>query len=322
MLPWEFMRMHIKCRSMKIPLLFTLFVASLVQVSCNQEQETGKKDFPPLSIRVEKVSRMDITDSIQIFGSVKLRQDTYVASQFNGRLTRFSLIQGDRVIKGEELGRVVPPGREALKQVMSELTDQQKEMVDREIREIPLVSPISGTVLEVMQHNGDVVDKGESIVHIANLGKLDVYGDLPVSYLPLVKPLKTLRVVFVNYPHEPLSLKISAFDGRVDTRRQTIQVRLSLDNTLDEFRPGMVVKIEIPNKVHTGALVIPRHALLEEEGIYSVFVFKDNQVEKRNVKTGIRHSAYVEVVSGLSEGELVVTEKAYSLTDGMKVRVQ
>ncbi len=307
---------------MRIPGFFPCASIIVLLVSCNQQESNSPKDLPPLTIHVETVSRMDITDSIQIFGMVKLRQEAKLASQFDGRLTGFTLLQGDRVTKGQEIGIIVPPEREALNQSTLEMDAQQQQIMLLEIREIPLYSPIQGTVLEVMQHNGDVLQKGESIVHIADLGQLDIYGDLPVSYLPQVKGLNALRVTFVDYPVRPLLLPISAFDGQVDAQKQTIQIRLALNNPQYEYRPGMMVRLDFPDKVHSGALVITRPALLEEEGVYSVFVLKDNQVEKREVQIGIKHGDYVEVIDGLAEGELVANHKAYSLTDGMKVRVQ
>jgi multidrug efflux pump subunit AcrA (membrane-fusion protein) len=290
--------------------------------SCKQQETNTPVQLPPLSIQVEKVTRMDLTDSIQIFGMVKLRQEAFLASQFDGRLTGFSLLQGDHVGKDQEIGVIVPPMREALNQSMANMNEAQRQILADEIKEIPLFSPIQGTVLEVLQHEGDVLQAGESIVHIANLDILDIYGDLPVPYLPRVKELNTLKVAFLEYPHRPLLLPISAFDGKVDNQKQTIQIRLALNNSRGEFRPGMMVRLVFPDKVHLGALVIPRPALLEEEGIYSVFIVKDSQVEKRNVQVGIKHDDFVEVLLGLEEGEIIANQKAYSLTDGMKVQIR
>jgi multidrug efflux pump subunit AcrA (membrane-fusion protein) len=290
--------------------------------SCKQQETNTPVQLPPLSIQVEKVTRMDLTDSIQIFGMVKLRQEAFLASQFDGRLTGFSLLQGDHVGKDQEIGVIVPPMREALNQSMANMNEAQRQILADEIKEIPLFSPIQGTVLEVLQHEGDVLQAGESIVHIANLDILDIYGDLPVPYLPRVKELNTLKVDFLEYPHRPLLLPISAFDGKVDNQKQTIQIRLALNNSRGEFRPGMMVRLVFPDKVHLGALVIPRPALLEEEGIYSVFIVKDSQVEKRNVQVGIKHDDFVEVLLGLEEGEIIANQKAYSLTDGMKVQIR
>jgi multidrug efflux pump subunit AcrA (membrane-fusion protein) len=290
--------------------------------SCKHQATSEPIPFPPLSIQVEKVTRMDLSDSIQIFGMVKLRQEAKLASQFDGRLTGFSLLQGDHVEKDQEIGMIVPPMREALNQSMSEMNEAQRQILADEIREIPLFSPIRGTILEVLQHNGDVLQAGESIVHIADLNVLDIYGDLPLAYLPRVRGLNALKVAFLEYPHRPLLLPISAFDGKVDDQKQTIQIRLALNNPQGEFRPGMMVRLVFPDQVHMGALVIPRTALLEEEGIYSVFVVNEQLVEKRNVQVGIKHDDFVEVLQGLNEGDIVAKEKAYSLTDGMKVQIQ
>jgi len=58
---------------------------------------------------------------------------------------------------------------------------------------------------------------------IAYLNQLDIYGDLPIAYVPQVKQLKTLEVTFVDYPHKPLFLPVSAFDGKVDIQTTIIK---------------------------------------------------------------------------------------------------
>lgn len=314
--------MKIKYVQMRTFRIFTYILLLALLHACNHQETTHRPPVAPLAIQVEEVGRMDVTDSIQIFGSVKLRHEAFLASQFDGRLTGFSLLQGDRVEAGQQIGTIIPPMREALNQALKEMNEEQKQIIADEIREIPLFSPIRGTVLDVSQHNGDVVDKGESIVHIADLTILDIYGELPVVFLPQVRKLNTIEVTFVGYQHSPLLLAISAFDGMVNNQKQTIQIRLALNNPQMEFRPGMKVRLVFPDQVHKGALVISRTALLEEEGVQSVFVVKDNKVEKRKVQIGIKHDDYVEVLQGLTEGEIVANYKAYSLTDGMKIQIQ
>jgi len=306
---------------MRLTSLYLVIMMFLV-VSCQKQKTSEQKVQPPLGIKVEKVSRKDLADTISIYGMIKLRQEAFLASQFDGRITEFNLIRGDQVNTGQQIAIIIPPQREALIQTISGMSEEQKNILEQEIKEIPLLSPIKGTILEVMQHVGDVVQQGESIVHIANLSILDVYGDLPVIYLPRVKQLKTLRLEFIDFPHSPIYLPISAFDGQVDAKKQTIQIRLALSNPNQEFRPGMMVRLEFPEKVHQNTLVISRSALLEEEGIYSVFVFKDDHVEKRIVQIGIKHDDVVEITSGLNEGEMVANQKTYSLTDGMNVQIQ
>lgn len=290
--------------------------------SCKEPQPVKQKDYPPVQIKTAKVTRADMVDTIVIFGEIRLRNDALMASQFDGRLTEFNLLTGDRVTEGLKIGVIIPPMREALNQVIKDMDEQQRKLVAEEIKEIPLYSPINGIVLEVMQNTGDVVQKGESIVHIANLDTLDIYGDLPLAFLPQVRQQKTLKISFLSYPHPPLYLPVSAFSGNVNPEKQTVNIRLALKNRKHEFRPGMIVRLSFPDKVHKNTLVIPRPALLEEEGVYSVYVLNGNTVEKRNVTVGIKQDKLVEILSGLTEGEQIATEKAYSLTDGMEVQVK
>ncbi|MCB0294718.1 MAG: hypothetical protein KDG51_05660, partial [Calditrichaeota bacterium] len=64
-----------------------------------------------------------------------------------------------------------------------------------------------------------------------------------------------------------------------------------------------------------------RRALVESEGTLFVFVVKDHRVEKRPVVPGIMQNRWIEIRSGVSIGEAVVTDRAYSLEDGLEVEV-
>ncbi len=305
---------------MKYRFFTIIFLFILMAASCTPGRKKANKEIKPVvKIQTARVSTADMMDTIQIYGEVKLRQVVNIASQFDGRLSGFSLLTGDRVKKGAALGMIIPPMREALLQSMGNLTDAQKQLVAKEVKEIPLYSPINGVVLEVMQHTGDVLQKGQAIVRIADLKHLDIYGDLPVKYLSRVKKTEKLAIQFINLPHKAMILPVSAFSGKVDTKKQTIGIRLALNNHSGDFRPGMQVILRFPGVFHKNAIVIPRTALLEEEGVYSVFVIHGKKAEKRNIQIGIRNKNLVEVLSGLKSGETVATEKAYSLTDGMEV---
>ena len=303
--------------------LFFLSVLLFAILSCQKsDQATEKAPEPVMHITAEPVVRTDMIDTVRIYGEVKLRQEALLASQFDGRLTEFSLLIGDWVKKNQQIGVIIPPQREALLQVLPHIDADMRPALEQQIKAIPLVSPIDGVVLEVRHHSGDVLQKGEPIVHIGDLSRLDVHGDLPLRDLPLVRKLKRITVSFVDYPHDPISLPIQAIGGKVDLAKQTVPIRLLLDNRNGEFRPGMQVQLTFPGQMHKDALVMPRAALLEEEGVFTAFVVKGNKVEKRRLTPGILHADRVEVRSGLQEGERVATKKAYSLTDGMEVIVE
>ncbi|MDZ7290328.1 MAG: efflux RND transporter periplasmic adaptor subunit [candidate division KSB1 bacterium] len=301
------------------PTILIIF-AALLFVACGKEAQTAsEKPEPVVHVKTAPVSRQDMVDTLNIFGTVALRQEAFLASQFDGRLTDFSLLLGDHVKKGEQIGTIVPAEREALLQVTNQMPVEMRPLLEQQIKTIPLYSPLDGVVLEVLHHTGDVVQKGEQIVHLGDLSVLDVRGDLPVRYLPLLRRSGKIRVTFVDYPHAPLSLPLEVVSGKINTDNQTVVIRLALANPNGEFRPGMLARLTFPSETHANALTIPRPALLEEEGVFHVFVLQENKVEKRAVKVGILHDDHVEILAGVNENERVVTEKAYSLEDGMEV---
>lgn len=301
-----------------------LLAALIASAGCNAvSDETPRPDAGPrIAITTAPVTRADIVDTTSIFGTVSLRQQASLGSQFDGRLSDFTLLPGDRVRKGQQIGTIIPPAREALLQVINEMPAAVRPNLERQIHAIPLVSSMDGVVLEVWRHTGDVVQKGEQIVHIGDLRELDIRGDLPVRHLPTIRKAATITVDFVDYPHAPLSLPLQAIAGRVNENNQTVMIRLKLENPAGEFRPGMLVKLSFVDRGHPGALVIPRAALLEEEGVYYVFVLKENKVERREVTPGILQDSRVEILRGVEENEVVAIEKAYSLQDGMEVQVK
>lgn len=81
----------------------------------------------------------------------------------------------------------------------------------------------------------------------------------------------------------------------------------------------MRVKISFPTPVHANALLVPRQALVEEEGKYFLFTLENGKTQKRSVDVGIMKDDVVEITSGVEENQSVVTEKAYSLKDNMEV---
>lgn len=299
-------------------LLPIIFLGTIL-FACQQAPKTQpEKAELKIRIKTADVIRGDITDTISIFGELALRQEAWLSSQFDGRLTEFSLLKGDKVEKGQLAGVIVPARREALLQAADNISDELKPLLDAQVKSIPLYCPVAGIVLDVLMHTGDVVAKGEHIVHIGDLRTLDVQGELPVQYLETARKAKKLNVQFTNYLHPELNLPIETFTANV-SENQSLLIRLKLNNPSLKFRPGMRVKISFPTLVHKEALLIPRTALVEEEGQYFVFTLENGKTLKRRIKTGIMHNNYVEVISGVEENQQVAVEKAYSLKDNLEV---
>lgn len=298
-----------------------LLMILLGACSPKPQSDTQLKTDTRLSIKTATVAQGSITDTVSIFGELKLRQEAWLSSQFDGRITEFTWLKGDRVSKNQRAAVIIPARREALLQVADSLPEEYKPILNEQEKPIALYNPVSGVVLEVLRHNGDVVSRGEHIAHIGVLSTLDVQGELPVKYLPAAQKAKKLQVRFTDFPALALSLPIETFTGTV-SENQSLIVRLTLPNPKLNYRPGMRVKISFPLPEHQRALLVPRKALVEEEGEYSVFVIENSTAFKKKVAVGILHDDFVEITSGLEANQQVAIEKAYSLKNNMEVNVK
>ena len=300
--------------------IVAVIIVSFLFISCKQKEDSSTaRKLPVLKVKTEKPQRENMVDTIKIYGEIKIRNEAHVASQFEGRLENFSKLPGDKVKKGERIGTVIPAEREALLQISNDIDDSLKYLLNNQTQPIPLYSPITGIVLSVKNHTGDFIQKGESVMHLGDLNMLDVYADLPTKYLNRVSKMKYMNLRFLSFPHPDMKLPIKAISGLVDPPKQTATIRLELDNRKNEFRPGMLALLYFPSGTHNNVITLSRNSVVEEEGVYSVFIINGNRVTEKNVKVGIFSNNRVEIISGLSENDIVVSDKAYSLTDGMEV---
>lgn len=307
---------------MKKKIVIVFFSILFIMACGNERKADPLNQKVKVHVKTEPVKRADMADTIKFYGEVAFRDEIFLASQFDGRLSDFHLYLGDVVKQGQQIGQIIPAQREALLQVLPHINNDLRPVLEKQIRAIPLASPLNGTILKVFLHNGDVLQKGQPIVHIGNLDVLDVIGELPVSALPLARKQSTIGLKFIDFKHPALNLPVAAIGGKVDAQKQTVPIRLTLNNPDHQFRPGMRALLFFEGRTYSNTLVIPRSALLEKEGVYSAFVIKKGIARERLLKIGLKQADKIEVLAGLKEGDQVVTEKAYSLVDGMEVVVE
>jgi len=306
-------------------ILSSLTVFSFLYTACSasgSNPEEAKAVETVIRVKAEPVQRQTMADTLTIYGEVAFRQETFLASQFDGRLSDFALLTGDRVEKGQKIAVIIPRNREALLHLDNQTPAEVRELAEKEIKTIPLFSPIDGVVLEVLRHTGDVVQPGEQIAHIGEDRLLEIRGQLPVKYIEAARQAHQAQAAFYGLDLPPLQLPVAAISADIDPQTQSTIMRLDLPNLAGHFRPGMRVKLSLLDRYHSGALTVPRSALREDEGIFNVFVLESGRVKKQEVKTGIMEGERVEILKGVNNNDTVVTDGVYSLEDGMEVEVE
>lgn len=181
---------------------------------------------------------------------------------------------------------------------------------------VQLRAPLSGTITEVLVAPGSFVEAGAQLLRVTDLTQL--WLEARVAEVDAGR-LGTPRgaVFFVEGVDEPLELGADAMlarGSRVDPRTQTIPVVFAVDNASARLPVGAFARVHLVTGEERTALAVPESALVDDSGMFVVFVQVEGEAfERRVVRLGARDRGYVEVTSGLRAGEHVVTRGAWSV---------
>lgn len=174
-------------------------------------------------------------------------------------------------------------------------------------------APISGTVISKQIVEGQYVDEGTTIYTIADLSRVWVYLEVYEGDIRFVKTGQAVDITTEAYPNELFRGRVTFIDPVMNPETRTVRVRTEFPNTGGKLKPQMYAKaaVSLPQKE---ALAVPVHAVVQTGKRNVVWVeLKENQFEPREVTLGARTDGWYEIVSGLSEGEMIVTTGGYLL---------
>ena len=187
---------------------------------------------------------------------------------------------------------------------------QMEKIVDRTI-----IAPIDGVVLRRDGEVGEIAEAGQILFRIGVLKPLRVVAEVNEEDIPRVAIGQTVLLRTDAFPARRLEGKVSEITPIGDPVAKTYRIKASLpDDT--PLLPGMSVEANVVTREKPGALLIPADAVQGS----TVFVLEGSRVEKRVIEVGIRGAQAVEVLSGLSTGDRVVSPAVAGLADGARVR--
>jgi RND family efflux transporter MFP subunit len=183
-------------------------------------------------------------------------------------------------------------------------------------------SPISGRVVKRMISVGEQVDgtAAQPIVEIANLDRVELAVNLPAEQLSHVKPDQAVEVVAAAYPDDAVTGTVIAIAPAIDPATNAALVRVRLANPDHRLTLGMFADARILLEEHANALVVPPAALVKGDDGAAVYVVGPDGVAARTAVTlGIQTRDWVEVLTGLSDGQTLLVTSVFGLGDKVKV---
>ena len=190
-------------------------------------------------------------------------------------------------------------------------------------------APFSGR-LGIRQVNlGQTLNEGDEIVSLQSLDPIYVNFLLPQQRLAQVHPGLTIRLTIDAFPAQVISGKITAINPQVDAATRNIRIQATVENPAELLRPGMYVNISVVFQDRIEVLAIPATSVLYAPYGDSVFVVEEKKndanessglvLNQKFVRLGEKRGDYVSIISGLKQGETVVSTGVFKLRNGQAV---
>lgn len=176
-----------------------------------------------------------------------------------------------------------------------------------------------GIVTGISVEEGAEVTRGMSLVSVASTNDIIVKCNANKYDIMSIEEGQNATVRYNNKEYTGSVSRIERIAGG-DGNSVGVGVEVKIDNPDDAVILGMDVKSKINIAAVEGVLAIPREAYVEEDNESYVFVLKDKKASRKKVEAGVKNDDMIEVVSGLSEGDVVIWNEESEIKEGMDVR--
>lgn len=178
-----------------------------------------------------------------------------------------------------------------------------------------ITAPISGTIASVMTQQGETVAAGmnaPTFITIIDLAKLEVNAYVDETDVGKIGVGQEALFTVDTFPDRDFTGRVSAVYPRAVLQENVVNyiTLISISNPEGKLKPDMTANVTITLKKKTGVLAVPA-AAVKREGVKKLVYVPgpDGKLAKREVKTGWKDGNYLEIISGLKEGETVVTSE-------------
>ncbi|MYF95717.1 MAG: efflux RND transporter periplasmic adaptor subunit [Holophagales bacterium] len=312
-----------------------------------------------IPVRVTSAIRRDIADYLETNGSLEAENEVDIVARTAGPIVELNVEEGDFVRKGQVLARIDAVEIEAqlgiarvnlaeaelawkraqdsfeAEVVSQEAYDLARSNFDGAAAQIVgteilldftvIRAPFDGLIVERVVKNAEYVANNARLFRISDFDPLLCPIQLPEKDLPRLKLDQSAHLTVEAYPGLRFPARVLRISPVVDPATGTVKVTLEVQ-AQGRLRPGMFASVFVETDVHENALVVPKQALVLESTSDTVYVAVDDGeggtvARRRELELGYEESDSLEVLSGLREGEDVVTIGQDGLSDQTPISV-
>lgn len=203
-----------------------------------------------------------------------------------------------------------------------EVSKQEKKQLKARIEQLTIRAPFDGQLGIRRYSVGSVVESGSLINTIDDISVIKLDFNVPSIYLASLKVGNSIKATTDAIHGVDFEGEIKSIDTRVDNATRSVLVRAMIQNPGYLIKPGLLMKVMLVME-SAKVIVVPEESIAQKREEHFVYVLnaEKDAVIMRKVEIGRRVPGFVEITSGLQDGEVVATSGMMKLQDGSKVSV-
>ncbi len=308
---------------------------------------------PPMPVEAAVATVEAVSDMVSAVGSLQANESVVIRPEIAGRITGIKFNEGQVINRNDVLFLLDATEYEA-QMAQSKANLQLADMKfnrAKDLREKSLISqqdyddseaklaeaqaqfavdksrldktviraPFSGILGVRNVSPGAYVRPGDDLVSLEETNPVKLEFRVPETYARSLRVGQKVSVGVDAYPDDKFTGSVYAIDPRVDTQTHSLLLRALVPNQKRALLPGMFARVELILATRSEALVVPEQAVVPMGNDLFVYRIVDGKAAQTRVQTGRRMQGKVEITSGLSKGDSVITA-GQKVRDGMAVK--
>ena len=343
-------------RFVSIPaaVLLALALASSPAVFAQGRGGPGGGQMPPTAVEASKPTVKSLADTFKTVGTLKAGEAVMLKPEVAGRIAAVLFEEGQAVAKGAPLFRIdqtlaradlaeaeanaanstreLKRAEEMESRKLMAQTDIDTRRMQAKVDAAKLASsrarldkteiraPFAGVVGLRKVSPGAYVEAGADLVDLVQLDPIKLDFSAPEAMGARVRAGQPVQVGVDSFPGEVFAGAVYAVAPQVELATRSIGMRASLPNPGLKLKPGQFAGIALELGRKAEAMVVPEQALWPQGDKQFVYVIKDGKADLKEVKIGQREPGMVEIVSGITPNDLVITAGQQKIGPGANVK--
>jgi membrane fusion protein (multidrug efflux system) len=309
---------------------------------------------PPMAVDIFVIKPTLINEKIEVSGSLEANETTEIHPEISGRLVQLNIAEGKFVSKGALLAKIYDGDLQAqLKKLQVQLdiakTNEERsaqllkiqgisksdydasllnvnniradiDITNANITKTEIRAPFDGKLGLKNISPGAFITPLTAVTTISQVNKLKLQFSVPEKYGQEIKNGQPISFT-VNGSEKTFTATVLATATTIGQDTRSLTIRALVQNTDPALIPGTFANVQMILGNNPNAIMIPNSSVVPQGRKKQVFVFKDSKALSKEITTGVRDSANVQVLAGLVAGDTLITSGLLFLRPGVDVKI-